>query len=168
MRSLPREVTQHRREMVTREMPPAIPNLMWIPSTRWPKTFWMITLDARKMVMVTEMRRKMLAQPFWGELLMNWGSFKQVSRQMAKKGSKQPLKTWAINMISTRGAENMEKLETLRLNVLDETLVCSTPCLTRSSREGNKFTKDVDYTDVHWRYQPIGAVGNRKRYWYQL
>ena len=53
----------------------------------------MITLDARKMVMVTEMRRKMLAQPFWGELLMNWGSFKQVSRQMAKKGSKQPLKT---------------------------------------------------------------------------
>ena len=52
-------------------------------------------------------------------------------------------------MISTRGAENMEKLETLRLNVLDETLVCSTPCLTRSSREGNKFTKDVDYRDVH-------------------
>ena len=52
-----------------------------------------MTLLARKRVMVTERTRKMLAQPFWGEEPMNWGSLRQSKRQMAKKGRRQPLKT---------------------------------------------------------------------------
>ena len=93
MRSFPRDVTQHKIAMVTHAIPPAIANLTYSESTRCPNIFCIITLDAKKMVIVTEIRRKMLAQPFCGELLINWGSLRQVRRQMAKKGSKQPLKT---------------------------------------------------------------------------
>ena len=63
-----------------------------------------ITLLARKRVMVTEMMRKMLAQPFCGEEPMNCGSFRQRRRHILKKGRRHPLNTWAIRMTRLRSA----------------------------------------------------------------
>lgn len=55
-------------------------------------------MEARNTVMVTDVKRKQFAQAGWGELDINCGSFKQTSRQIAKKGSKHPLKTWATRI----------------------------------------------------------------------
>lgn len=64
----------------------------------------MITLEARKRVIVTEASRNRLAQPGWGEDDMNWRSLRQRRRQVEKKGSRQPLKTCAIRMTRVRSA----------------------------------------------------------------
>ena len=74
-------------------MPPAIQSLVCTPSSMCPNSFWMKTLEARKSEMVTENRRKIFAQPFWGELDMNCWSFRQTNRHIAKNGSKHPLNT---------------------------------------------------------------------------
>ena len=80
-------------DMAEMATPAAIPIFKKGSSSRWPKTFWRITLLVRKRVRLTEITRKMLAQPFWGEEAMNWGSLRQRRRQMAKKGRRQPLNT---------------------------------------------------------------------------
>ena len=83
----------HRMDMAETATPAAIPIFKKGSSSRWPKTFWRMTLLVRKRVSVTEMTRKMFAQAFCGEEDMNWGSLRQRRRQMAKKGRRQPLKT---------------------------------------------------------------------------
>ena len=45
-------------------------------------------------VMVTAVARKQLDHPFCGADAMNCGSFKQINRQMEKKGRRHPLNTW--------------------------------------------------------------------------
>ena len=82
-----------RRDMADTATPAAIPIFKKGSSSRWPKTFWRITLLVRKRVRLTGITRKMLAHAFWGEADMNWGSLRQRRRQMEKKGSRQPLKT---------------------------------------------------------------------------
>ena len=69
-----------------------------------------MTLDARNRVMVTEARRKMFAQPGWGDGDMNWRSLRQRRRQVEKKGSRQPLKTCAIKITRVRSAANNQRL----------------------------------------------------------
>ena len=90
---MPKEVVMQRRDMAATATPAAIPIFKKGSSSRWPKTFWRITLLVRKRVRLTEITRKMLAHAFWGEADMNWGSLRQRRRQMEKKGSRQPLKT---------------------------------------------------------------------------
>ena len=91
---LPKEVARKRMVMVAKPTHKANTNLNTtvVPVMR-ENILERITLLARKRVMVTETTRKTLAQPFWGEAPMNWGSLRQRSRQMEKKGRRQPLKT---------------------------------------------------------------------------
>ena len=91
---LPKEVARKRMVMVAKATHKATTNLSAtvVPAMR-ENILERITLLARKRVMVTETTRKTLAQPFWGEEPMNWGSLRQRRRQMEKKGSRQPLKT---------------------------------------------------------------------------
>ena len=91
---LPKEVARKRMVMVAKPTHKANTNLNTtvVPVMR-ENILERITLLARKRVMVTETTRKTLAQPFWGEAPMNWGSLRQRSRQMEKKGRRQPLNT---------------------------------------------------------------------------
>ena len=91
---LPKEVARKRMVMVAKPTHKANTNLNTtvVPVMR-ENILERITLLARKRVMVTETTRKTLAQPFWGEAAMNWGSLRQRSRQMEKKGRRQPLNT---------------------------------------------------------------------------
>ena len=75
------------------------------PSNKFPNIFCIMTFDARKSVMRTEMTRKMFAHPGCGRLDMNWLSLRQRSRQVEKKGRRHPLKTWAIRMTRVLSAE---------------------------------------------------------------
>ena len=78
---------------------------MCTPVNRLPNIFCRNTLDARNMVIVTEANRKQFAITDCGDRDMNCGSLRQMSSKMAKKGSRQPLKTCAIRITCTRGAE---------------------------------------------------------------
>ena len=91
---LPKEVARKRMVMVAKPTHKANTNLNTtvVPVMR-ENILERITLLARKRVMVTETTRKTLAQPFWGDAPMNWGSLRQSSRQMEKKGRRQPLNT---------------------------------------------------------------------------
>ena len=91
---LPKEVARKRMVMVAKPTHKANTNLNTtvVPVMR-ENILERITLLARKRVMVTETTRKTLAQPFWGEAPMNWGSLRQRRRQMEKKGRRQPLNT---------------------------------------------------------------------------
>ena len=109
-------------------------NLVVSSVMRVPKMFWMMALQAKKRVTVTDNIKKMLAHlksmenrhfskiirtwfckilrkkisdyfisayHFWGDFSINVLSFMQISKQVAKNGKRQPLKTWAIWMMST-------------------------------------------------------------------
>lgn len=58
-----------------------------------PKIFCMIVLQVRNMVTITTITRKQFDHSFCGACFMNCGSFKQINRQIEKKGSKQALNT---------------------------------------------------------------------------
>ena len=69
-------------------------------------TFGITTLAARNKVINTEITRNTFAHPGWGAEDMNWGSFKQRSRHMEKKGRRQPLNVWATRITIVRSTEN--------------------------------------------------------------
>ena len=93
IRSAPREVRTHTPSIPSTVAPAAIPSFIPTPDSQTPNNFWRRTLEARKRVMVTEEKRKQLAQRDCGELDMNCWSLRQSSRQMEKNGSRQPLNT---------------------------------------------------------------------------
>ena len=107
-KSLPREVTKQMTAIPPAAHPTASPRRTETPVKTLPRTFCIITLEARKRVIVTEASRNRLAQPGWGEEDMNWRSLRQRRRQMEKKGRRQPLKTCAIRMTRVRSAEKLE------------------------------------------------------------
>ena len=60
--SPPREVNKQMASMPRAEAPSARLSFIKTPLNRWPKIFCRKTLEARKRVMVTEVKRKQLAQ----------------------------------------------------------------------------------------------------------
>ena len=59
-----------------------------------PNTFDIIVLQVKNSVTMTTKTRKQLDHPFCGDCFMNWGSFRQIKRQVEKNGSRHPLNTW--------------------------------------------------------------------------
>ena len=105
MISSPRVVKMQTANIPTPEAARASPILSPTPVIRLPNSFCRNTLAARNMVIVTEVKRKQLAGVDWGEAAMSFWSFRQTSRQMAKKGSRQPLNTCATRITFTRGTK---------------------------------------------------------------
>ena len=60
---------------------------------RLAKIFWMMTLLARNMVIITLNSNNTLAHRGWGLAPMNWGSLMQMRSRLERKGRRQPLKT---------------------------------------------------------------------------
>ena len=92
MRSFPRDVAKLKIVMAPSETQREMTSL-YVTGMMEPRIFWINTFDVRKRVMETETKRNMLAQPFWGDLLMNCSSLRQRRRRMEKKGRRQPLNT---------------------------------------------------------------------------
>ena len=101
--------------MIPTASPIATPSLPDTAVRIVPKIFWMMTLEARNSVMMTDDTRNTFAQPGCGEDDMNCGSLRQRRRQMEKKGSRQPLKVWATKTTSVRSAE---KLKHFQMNIV--------------------------------------------------
>ena len=104
-RSWPKEVLTHSVLMIMNEKTNAMASFKLAMGRNAPINFCVNTLAARMRVIVTDTTRKMLAHNFCGEADINWGSLRQMRRQIAKKGRRQPLNTWAIRITCTRGAE---------------------------------------------------------------
>ena len=79
-------------------IPAARPICIHTPDRKEPNSLPRKTLDARNIVIVTDVKRKQLAQVDCGLLDMNWWSFRQTRRQMEKKGRRQPLNTCATKI----------------------------------------------------------------------
>ena len=100
-RSLLREVKMMTRHISRTAAPQAAPSLTLTQVSqvrRLPKIFWMMTLLARNMVIITLTTRRMLAHSAWGLSPMNCSSLRQRRSRVEKKGRRQPLKTWATRM----------------------------------------------------------------------
>ena len=67
---------------------------LWPLVTTQPKMFCTMVLAVRNKVTMTTKTMKQLDHPFCGDCFMNCGSFKQINRQMEKKGRRHPLNTW--------------------------------------------------------------------------
>ena len=61
--------------------------------SRLENIFWMMTLLARNMVIITLATISTLAHTGWGLAPMNWGSLMQMRSRLERKGRRQPLKT---------------------------------------------------------------------------
>ena len=70
-----------------------------------PRSLRMMTLQARNMVMVTVVIKRILLTRFCGEDDMNWKSLIQSSRQIERRGSRRPLSTWARRITKILSAE---------------------------------------------------------------
>ena len=112
MRSLPRDVKMNRTVIITRARHAEIISLMCTAAGRiLPNIFWIITLEDRKSVMMTEMVRQILAQPRCGDDDIKCSSLIQRRRQIEKKGRRHPLNTWAIRITTVLSAKNIIHLK---------------------------------------------------------
>ena len=101
LRCLPKLVQRHKLIIPTNEMKPDSENFTiskvsaeTCPSVAdHPNTFDIIVLQVKNSVTMTTKTRKQLDHPFCGDCFMNWGSFRQIKRQVEKNGSRHPLNT---------------------------------------------------------------------------
>ena len=98
MISLPRLVRRQTPAIPRTPRARASPSLVATLEMRWPRSFWRSTLAVKTKVRVTQSRRARLAGPDWGEADMRVRSFRQSSRQLENRGSRQPLKTCATRI----------------------------------------------------------------------